>query len=39
MVRFDKYIENLSGLEKIRVKTIKMSADDGNLTELVNEMK
>ena len=36
MVEFGQYIENLLGLEKVRVKTIKMSADDGNLIELLH---
>ena len=30
-----KYIDNLSGLKEVRVKTIKLSADDGNLVELL----
>ena len=30
-----KYIDNLSGLKDVKVKTIKMSADDGNLIELL----
>ena len=30
-----EYIDNLSALEGVRVKTIKMAADDGNLIELL----
>jgi len=30
-----KYIDNLIGLKGVKVKTIKMSADDGNLIELL----
>ncbi len=35
MIESGKYIDNLSALKGVRVKTIKMSADDGNLIELL----
>lgn len=35
MIESGKYIDNLSVLKGVRVKTIKMSADDGNLIELL----
>jgi len=35
MVEAGKYIDNLSDLKGVKVKTIKMSADDGNLIELL----
>lgn len=35
MLETGKYIDNLSALKGIEVKTIKMSADDGNLIELL----
>ncbi len=35
MVEAGKYIDNLSNLKGVKVKTIKMSADDGNLIELL----
>ncbi len=35
MIESGKYIDSLSGLKEVRVKTIKMSADDGNLIELL----
>ena len=35
MIEFGEYIDNLSGLKGLRVKTIKMAADDGNLIELL----
>ena len=36
MIESGKYIDNVSGLKEVRVKTIKMSADDGNLIELLH---
>jgi len=35
MIESGKYIDNLSGLKEVRVKTIKMSTDNGNLIELL----
>ncbi len=35
MIESDKYIDNLSDLKGVKVKTIKMSADDGSLIELL----
>lgn len=35
MVEAGKYIDNLSDLKGVKVETIKMSADDGNLIELL----
>ncbi len=35
MIESGKYIDNLSALKGVRVKTIKMSADNGNLIELL----
>lgn len=35
MIESGKYIDNLSGLKEVRVKTVKMSADNGNLIELL----
>lgn len=35
MLEADEYIDNLSALKGVKVKTIKMSADDGNLIELL----
>lgn len=35
MLETGNFIDNLSALKKVRVKTIKMSADDGSLVELL----
>ena len=35
MLETGEYIDNLSGLKNVKVKTIKMASDDGNLIELL----